>query len=179
MNPKKLFLAICLAASTCIVFAQSNWKETLKREMPVMGHRNWLVVADSAYPEQVSPGVITLYTGESQEAVLKYVLTMLSHQRHVRPEVFMDSELKNLTDDLAPGIGGYKRRVNAILAGRPVSRMLHEKLISTLDESGKTFRVIILKTNLTLPYTSVFFRLNCAYWSDANEAKLRAKMGGG
>ena len=29
---------------------------------------------------------------------------------------------------------------------------------------------------MTIPYTSVFIQLNCKYWSDAAEARLRAKM---
>jgi hypothetical protein len=32
---------------------------------------------------------------------------------------------------------------------------------------------------MTIPYSSVFIRLNCKYWSDAAEARLRAKMAAG
>ena len=42
--------------------------------------------------------------------------------------------------------------------------------------SSKTFRVLIIKTTLTIPYTSVFLQLDCAYWSAAAESRLRAKM---
>jgi hypothetical protein len=31
---------------------------------------------------------------------------------------------------------------------------------------------------LTIPYTSVFLRLDCGYWTDEQEKKLRAKMAG-
>ena len=141
-----------------------------------MGHRNWIVIADSAYPEQVSPGVITIYTGQSQIATVREVMKILAGTRHVTPDVFLDSELKYLTDAMAPGISRYKAQLKQAFGTRPTQSMLHEKLISTLDESGKTFRVIILKTTLTLPYTSVFLRLNCAYWGDVKDAKLRAVM---
>jgi hypothetical protein len=36
--------------------------------------------------------------------------------------------------------------------------------------------VLILKTSATIPYTSVFLQLNCRYWSDDAEARLRAAM---
>jgi hypothetical protein len=45
-----------------------------------------------------------------------------------------------------------------------------------LDEAGKTFNVLILKTNLTLPYTSVFLELDCGYWSEEAEQRLRAAL---
>jgi len=36
-----------------------------------------------------------------------------------------------------------------------------------------SFNVLIIKTNLTLPYTSVFFQLECGYWNAAAEENLR------
>jgi hypothetical protein len=34
----------------------------------------------------------------------------------------------------------------------------------------------MIKTDLTLPYTSVFMELDCGYWSPESEAKMREKM---
>ncbi len=36
--------------------------------------------------------------------------------------------------------------------------------------------VLILKTKSVIPYSSVFIRLNCKYWGDDAEERLRAKM---
>jgi len=58
-----------------------------------------------------------------------------------------------------------------------VQTMPHDKLIATVNDASKTFQVLVLKTNMTIPYSSVFIRLNCKYWSDEAEARLRAKMG--
>ena len=44
---------------------------------------------------------------------------------------------------------------------------------------GKTFHIVILKTTLTVPYTSVFLQLNCKYWSDDAEGQLRKAMSAG
>jgi L-fucose mutarotase/ribose pyranase (RbsD/FucU family) len=163
----------------CSAFGQGDWRTMLKRELPVMGHRNWIVVADSAYPAQVSPGVVTIYTDGTQLDTVREVLKMLSGTKHVTPNVFLDQEITSLSDDLVPGISSYKSNLARLLGKRPVAHMLHGDLIAKLDEAGKTFKVIILKTNLTLPYTSVFFQLDCAYWGPAMEKKLRAKMGKG
>jgi len=38
------------------------------------------------------------------------------------------------------------------------------------------FNVLILKTDMTLPYTSVFIELECGYWSEAAEKKPRAAI---
>jgi hypothetical protein len=48
-----------------------------------------------------------------------------------------------------------------------------------VDEVGKTFHIVVLKTTMTVPYTSVFLQLNCKYWSDDAEAQLRKAMSAG
>ena len=45
-----------------------------------------------------------------------------------------------------------------------------------LDEAGQTFRVLIIKTDMTLPYTSVFLQLDCGYWTAEAEKRLRETM---
>ena len=60
-----------------------------------------------------------------------------------------------------------------ILAGQPAQILPHEQIIGKLDEAGKTFKVLLIKTPLTLPYTSVFFQLECGYWNAAAEKELR------
>lgn len=158
--------------------SESSWLETLRHEMPVIGHRNWIVVADSAYPAQVSPGVTTIYTGSTQLSVVKAVLEELAHATHVYPKVAVDDELSHVPNALAPGVDKYRSDLAKLLGNRPISRIPHEQLIANLDAAGKTFRVIILKTNLTIPYTSVFFELDCAYWGPEKEKAMREKMKG-
>jgi hypothetical protein len=54
--------------------------------------------------------------------------------------------------------------------------LLHEDIIAKLDEAGNKFKILLFKTNLTLPYTSVFFQLDCGYWDDDAEGRLRERM---
>jgi hypothetical protein len=63
-----------------------------------------------------------------------------------------------------------------MLAGKPVQVLPHEQIIAKLDEAGKTFKILIIKTRLTLPYTSVFFQLECGYWNSQSEKELRGAM---
>lgn len=73
--------------------AQSGWQQKVNEELPLMGHRNWIVIVDSAYPLQSSSGVETIETGAGQLAVVDYVLDALKHSQHVRPLVHTDKEL--------------------------------------------------------------------------------------
>jgi TorA maturation chaperone TorD len=59
-----------------------------------------------------------------------------------------------------------------------VDSALHQKLIDQVDELSKNFHVLILKTNMTIPYTSVFLQLDCKYWGADSEQRLRNQMKG-
>ena len=37
-----------------------NWEEILKDRLQLYGHRNWLVIADSAYPAQSRQAIETI-----------------------------------------------------------------------------------------------------------------------
>ena len=180
MKKAKLTVALALLA-TAPVFADapshvSGWRNALRQEIPILGHRNWIVVADSAYPAQVSAGVTTIETNASQIEVVQEVLRQLGTSVHVAPIIYTDKELNTLNDKLVPGISKYKKDLQKVFKGRPVQGVLHMDLINKLDESGKTFKVLILKTNMAMPYTSVFLNLDCKYWGPAKEKQLRELM---
>lgn len=156
----------------------SNWRDRVEAALPLLGHRNWILVVDSAYPQQVAAGIEMVDTGAPQTEVLHYVLNAVSRAPHVRPDVFLDAELPFVPDQDAPGASAYRQDLSSILQGLPVQSLLHEKLLSTVNEAGQTFHVLILKTNMTVPYSSVFIRLNCRYWSDDAESRLRRRMSG-
>ena len=59
-----------------------------------------------------------------------------------------------------------------------MQRLPHGDIINKLDAAGAKFRVLVIKTNLALPYTSVFIEFDCAYWSGEAEQRLRAAMAG-
>jgi hypothetical protein len=152
------------------------WQTKVQQELPLLGHRNWIVIVDSAYPLQTSPGIETVETGADQLTVVREVLQSIARSRQVRPVVFMDAELPFVTEEEASGVTKYRTEIKAALGGLPVHSVLHEQLIQQMNQAGSTFHILILKTTLTVPYTSVFLRLNCKYWSDSAENQLRQAM---
>jgi L-fucose mutarotase/ribose pyranase (RbsD/FucU family) len=153
------------------------WEQRVQSRIPLYGHRNWIVIADSAYPAQSRDGIETIVTGADQITVVNAVLKDLASSKHVKPIVYTDNELAYVDEQDAPGISQYRADLKTILAGRNVQVIPHEQVIAKLDDAGKTFRVLIIKTNLTLPYTSVFLQLDCAYWNADAEKRLRAAIG--
>ena len=154
----------------------SAWTETLADYLPALGHRNWIVVADSAFPLQISPGIETIVTGEDHFAVLEKVLKAVDGAKHIRPKIWLDKELAFVPESLAPGADEARRRLDELLKGRGAAPVLHADLIARLDEVGRTFKIVMVKTTLAVPYTSVFLELDCGYWGPENEAKMREKM---
>ena len=161
---------------TTNVFSSETWKEKLQKELPLLGHRNWIVVADSAYPLQTAPGIETICAEADQVTVVKEVLAALAKTKHVKPIIYTDTEMKFVAEANAPGISAYRDTLGHILANQPAQLLPHEQIIAKLDEAGKTFKVLLIKTPLTVPYTSVFFQLECGYWNAEAEKQLRDAM---
>ena len=153
-----------------------DWTARLSEELPLLGHRNWIAVVDSAYPLQTSAGIETVETNAEQLDVVRAVLDELGKSKHVRPVIFTDAELKMVPEGDAAGVTAYRQALDTLLRGRAVQSLPHEEIIGKLDEAGETFHVLVLKTRMTMPYTSVFLRLDCGYWSDEQERRLREKM---
>ena len=165
-----------MAVATAPTTGDVNWQQHLAHELSHLGHRNWIVVADSAYPLQSGEGIETVATGTEQLTVLKTVLAQLKQSKHVRPVVYLDAELPFVSEEDAPGITGYRNDLKANFISGTTRSLPHEEIIDKLDSSAEKFHVLILKTNMTLPYTSVFIELDCGYWSAEAEARLRAAM---
>ncbi|MGB8481834.1 MAG: RbsD/FucU domain-containing protein [Acidobacteriaceae bacterium] len=174
-----LALSLLVVSWTPMNAANANpipWQTKVQQELPLLGHRNWIVIVDSAYPLQTSPGIETVETGTDQLTVVREVLQSIAHSRQVRPVVFMDAELPFVTEKQAPGVTKYRSKIKAVLGNLPVHSVLHEQLIQRMNQTSNSFHILILKTTLTVPYTSVFLRLDCKYWSDAAEQELRQEM---
>lgn len=173
-----------LFASTGALAQQSSgaWRAVLEQRLPLYGHRNWIVIADSAYPAQSRDGIETIVSNADHLQVLQTVMAALYASKHVRANIYTDRELSAIAESDAPGISSYRDQLSAYfsslkLGTPPTNNLLHEQIIQKLDQVSKTFRVLIIKTKMTLPYTSVFLELNCAYWSPEAEERLRTALG--
>src|SRR5271170_7320996 len=114
---RSLALALLLASPLIPSSAQAptDWKAKVVESMPLLGHRNWILIVDSAYPLQSSPGVDTIETHSGQLDVLAFVLDAINHSVHVRPDIFMDTELPFVPEQDAPGVSAYRTKVADLL----------------------------------------------------------------
>ena len=180
----KYFMVLSLCLIVPVLHAASpvavtDWKAKVTSAMPLLGHRNWILIVDSAYPLQVSPGIETVETGADQIDVVRAVLQSIQGSIHVRPDIIMDAELPYVPENEVKGVSAYRTQIGDLLHGQNIESLPHDKIIGEIDQAGKTFRVLILKTTMTIPYSSVFIRLNCKYWSTDAEKDLREKMAAG
>jgi hypothetical protein len=158
------------------VHSSPGWERLFEDRLPLFGHRNWIVVADAAYPAQSESGIETVASGLSQQDALEAVLARLRHFRHVRPLVHLDRELAFVEEQDAPGIDGYRSWLKTALQEFTVDATPHEEIIARLGRAAQKFSVLIVKSTMQLPYTSVFLELDCGYWNAEAEGRLRAAL---
>lgn len=154
----------------------SDWKSQVADKLKIFGHRNWIVIADAAYPKQSNPAIETLAIDADQLEAVQFVADLIEKAKYVDANMFVDKEMAFVDENNAEGIGAYRDSLHKILNGKPVRSILHEDIIKELDASAKLFNVLILKTDTTIPYTSVFFQLECGYWNAESEKELRRTM---
>lgn len=176
LMPLMLLLLLLTPRSLYGQQPEESWKVAVEKKLNLMGHRNWILVVDKAFPEQSSPGMTYIYVDQDLIPTLKEVLSMVAASGHVSPVVYRDLELNYLSDREVPGIESFRAEIDSLFSGTPVQSMLHEEVFSLLDESSSLFTTLVIKTSCTLPYTSVFLQLDCAYWGPEDEKALRERM---
>lgn len=154
-----------------------NWEREFYEKLPMLGHRNWILIVDKAFPEQNAGGMEYIYANENLNPVLKQVLSKVSQSGHVKPIIYQDKELGFITEQQASGVTQFKTAVKSTLGNQPVHTMLHDSVFKKLDMESKLFKVLVIKTNEVIPYTSVFLQLDCAYWNGDKEGQLRKSIG--
>jgi len=174
-------LALVFIAGTMLRSAEShpstaNWQTTLQQRLPLYGHRNWIVVSDAAFPAYSQSGIETIAVNHDLPSVLNYVVKAISSSKHVRAAAFVDQELKFVPEEDYPGITHLREEINRAFGKSSPSSIPHAEALSNIDDAGKTFRVLFIKTNTTIPYTSVFMRLDCGYMTDEIENKIRTAI---
>lgn len=154
----------------------NTWKAAVDEQLPLLGHRNWILVVDKAFPAQNGDGITVVNSGEPLFTVLDYVLQQTQLSTHITPLVYTDRELSYLTPGMVPGIEEFRGELYTKLGSYELQTLLHEEVFTKIDEAARLFRVLVIKTEATIPYSSVFLELDCAYWTPAQEALLRERM---
>jgi hypothetical protein len=140
---------LCLTLGVALSsFAQispgHDWRRVVAERLPLYGHRNWIVVADSAYPAQSAPGIETVVADAEQAEVVQHVLARLSNSKHVRAIVYTDLELSYLTETDAPGVDGYRELLSGLFSDPKPLTLPHEQIIGNLAKAGQNFQVLII-----------------------------------
>ena len=171
-------LALVFIAGAMLGPAASNpstadWQTILQQRLPLYGHRNWIVVGDAAFPAYSQSGIETIAVNQDLPSVLNYVVKAISSSKHVRAAAFVDQELKFVPEENYPGVAHLREEINRAFGKSNLLSSPHAEALSKIDDAGKTFRVLFIKTNTTIPYSSVFMRLDCGYMTDELDSKIR------
>ena len=105
---------------------ESDWKEVLETDLHLLGHRNWILVVDKAFPEQSSPGMKYIYVEQDLLPTLEHVLGALDKSTHVKPIIYQDKELSYIKEEQVNGIEAFRSSAAKTLDGRAVNTLLHD-----------------------------------------------------
>lgn len=153
-----------------------KWESRVDAEVRALGYRNWIVVGDAAFPVHSRRGVKTLVIDDEIPEVLSGVLNTLERVQNVTPRLHVSRELRHVPNDRAPGMDEYRRFLESETRGYPIREMEHRSLSLLLEDSSKSFAVLVLKTKTALPYSSVFIELDSGYWDSESEQLLRKSI---
>lgn len=69
-----------------------------------------------------------------------------------------------------------KKWINNLLLNTKSTPLMHEEVFSKMDKAAQLFGVVVLKTESTLPYSSLFIELDSKYWDADRERILRQRL---
>jgi L-fucose mutarotase/ribose pyranase (RbsD/FucU family) len=153
-----------------------EWKIALQSRLSEFGHRNWILIVDKAFPAQNADGIVIIDTGENLLNVLSYTLQQIDSSSHIKPIVYTDKELQFITKGQVAIIDTYRSSLSELIEKFDSQVLLHDSIFVKMDNASKLFKVLVLKINEKIPYSSVFIQLDCKYWSAEKEESLRQKM---
>jgi L-fucose mutarotase/ribose pyranase (RbsD/FucU family) len=154
----------------------TEWELDLDRRLLLFGHRNWIVIADAAYPHQSAAGIVTIVADGDLLTVTERVFSLIAQARHIEANVYTDRELDFVDERDAPGVNAFRRKLALLVLDARISQIPHEEIITRLDRAARVFSILIIKTTTLIPYTSVFLELGCGYWNAAAENRLRGAI---
>ncbi len=94
-----------------------DWRSAVKEQLPLLGHRNWILVVDKAFPAQNSPGIETINTDVGLIDVLKFTLQQIDSSTHVKPIIYCDKELGYITAAQVESIDAFRKELAGALGG--------------------------------------------------------------
>lgn len=179
MNGLRSFLTACLvlATSACAFGPLStSWKAKVDHEIGQLGARNWIVIAEASFPAHSRANVHQLAVPVEVPEAVDYVINSLERTEHVRPRVYLTRELNAVENDYAPGIDVMRKRILQSLHSHETNILEQQSLLTLLGDADKNYRVLVIRTQSALPYSSVFMELQPGYWDSESEQRLRDQL---
>lgn len=170
--PLVVMIAGCAATSQ----PAKPWLGTLRHELNYLGARNWIVVAEAAFPIQSRRGLRVIQIDGEIPEIVDGVEQVIEEKHHVKPRLYVTSEIGSVPYDYAPGIKNFRKQLKSALHGRETVELDNEMLMRMLNDTSKTYRVLVIKSRTALPYSSVFMELGSGYWDAESESALREGM---
>lgn len=173
MKTLRSLLTACLALATS---ACVSWKSKVDDEVAQLGARNWIVISEASFPAHSRSNVRQVSVPVEVPEATDYVINALERTEHVRPRVYLTRELHAVENDYAPGIDVMRKRIMQSLHSLETNTLEQQSLLTLLEDADKKYRVLVVRTQTALPYSSVFLELQPGYWDAESEERLRNRM---
>ncbi len=169
-------LGLCLllvAPLSCSAPGLIGWRKEVRQSVLSLGYGNWVVIADASYPHHNKWGVDVINVSAEVPEVVDALINEIESTQHVKPLFYLPRELRLIAQEQAPGIELYRDQLKASLHGH-APRELEERILNGLVKtSAEEYNVLVIKTQTSLPYSSVFIEMDSGYWDTDAEIKLR------
>lgn len=152
------------------------WKKHLASTLQVYGHRNWIIIADAAYPQHAHRGVTTVTVEADLLNVVEHVLSSIKRSQHLRSSIYIDEELESIDELDVSDVEEFNRRLISLFGTQEFKQYPHEEIIALVMNAAPHFSILVLKTSTLKAYSSVFIELGCGYWTEEAEKRMREKM---
>jgi hypothetical protein len=152
---------------------QQTWTQRLDSEIVELGAYNWIIVTESAYPAPGRPQTHTVISPYELPQTLDSVLQTIDSLGHIRPRIYLTREVDELSETYAPGIENHRANLSKYLNERTTQSLSARSLESLLRSSKNGNRVLVVKSQTSLPYTSIYIELESGYWDGESETALR------
>jgi len=148
-------------------------KQIIQSEISQLGAHNWIIIAEAAYPIPSEAQSKVIYLDASIIEVTQLVLESIDQHGHITPRIQISRESEIVSEKIDPTIASFKQQINETLLTRNYQELPQELIDLSILESQKKYRHLILKTNSTYPYCSLFLELESGYWDGQSESILR------
>jgi len=110
---------------------------SVAKPVAAVRNRNWIVVADSAYPAQCSEGIDTIVAEADHRVIVEKVLAAIRASGHVTAVIYTDAELMFVEEKDASGISTYRNWLRHLASD--VRTLPHKKSFRNWTKEVRAF----------------------------------------